>query len=363
MTRILTYNILLGGTQRVDQLTEVIRSTHPDVVGLIEATNPQVIEELAERLGMRFCLSGQAKHEMDWQVGILSHLPIVHTKTHKRPGILTKQHLLEVCVEEPNGNQLTVFVVHLTAQFYKGLASNTIRRSEVQELLRIMASKQGQPHLLMGDFNSIAPGERLQGSSLLRYIIELDHYYRQNPDTFVKHPDLDYVVPPPLRFFNRFLQAIPRNKLLCALMDAASFLYAPRASIGLLHRAGYVDCFRHTNPRSPGFTYSSTAPSGRIDFIFASLDLAQRLSACYIVEGDKVVYVSAASDHLPVLAEFSEAVERQKEGGKDVLKEDESSLSFRPLWMCKTQPNYKRPDVTSTGRLILQKYLYIPQPC
>src|SRR6266700_1087560 len=53
MTRILSYNILVGATRRVDPLTRMIQAAQPDVVGLVEATNPRVIEELARRLDMQ----------------------------------------------------------------------------------------------------------------------------------------------------------------------------------------------------------------------------------------------------------------------------------------------------------------------
>ena len=66
MTRILSYNILVGGTRRVEQLTTVIRAADPDVVGLAEATDPKVVEELASRLGMQFRLSGYGKGARDW---------------------------------------------------------------------------------------------------------------------------------------------------------------------------------------------------------------------------------------------------------------------------------------------------------
>ena len=38
MTRILSYNILYGGTSRVSELTKMIGSVQPDVVGLVEAS-------------------------------------------------------------------------------------------------------------------------------------------------------------------------------------------------------------------------------------------------------------------------------------------------------------------------------------
>jgi endonuclease/exonuclease/phosphatase family metal-dependent hydrolase len=69
---IVSYNILAGGynlrengARRVHQLLKIIHSIQPDVVGLVEATNPQimqkplVVEELAEQLGMRFIMGGE----------------------------------------------------------------------------------------------------------------------------------------------------------------------------------------------------------------------------------------------------------------------------------------------------------------
>src|SRR6266702_1847889 len=142
MTRILSYNILVGATRRVDPLTRMIKTANPDVVGLVEATNPQVVEELARRLGMQHVMSAYPKHAQDLQLALLSRLPIVYTRTHVHPYMLTKP-VLEVGVEEPGGRQITVFVTHLSAAFNKGWAGNSIRRREVKEILRIMAPRQG----------------------------------------------------------------------------------------------------------------------------------------------------------------------------------------------------------------------------
>src|SRR5437588_2747561 len=166
MTRVLSYNIQSGGTYRTDKLATIIEATRADIIGLTEATDPQVAEELAQKLGMHLSMSGEAKNHTDWHVVLLSRLPVKDIQTHVRPDILTKQHLLEVTFEENNGNLLTVFVVHLTANFYKGSVSNRIRQTEMQEILRTMAARQGTPHLLMGDFNAVSPGETIKPSPL-----------------------------------------------------------------------------------------------------------------------------------------------------------------------------------------------------
>lgn len=307
MTTILTYNILVGGTRRVEQLFKIISSVNPDIVGLVEATNPYVVEELAQRLGMEYRMTSYPKHTQDWQLALLSRLPIVRTHTHVRPGILSKP-LLEVCVEEADGWELTVFVTHLSAAFSHGRGGDSIRRAEVCEILRIMATKRGTPHVLIGDFNTIAPRDRLQASRLLRYLLAMDRRYKQNPHEHIGHPYLDFVVPPALRFLEPILSIIPRSMLLSALFDQAGSLYAPRGSIRLVLKAGYIDCFRRLNPRVPGFTCPASAPAGRIDFIFASPELAERLSASRVVAEGNGLRGGEASDHLPVLAEFGPVV-------------------------------------------------------
>ena len=308
MTRILSYNILVGGKRRVDQLTKIMSSAHPDIVGLVEATSRQTIEEIADRLGMQYRMSGSYTHGEDWQTALLSRLPIVETHVYKRSDRLTHP-LFEACLEEEDGRKLTVFITHLAAAFSQGRGGDSIRRREVQEILRIMTPKQGTPHLLMGDFNAIAPGDRLKASALLRYLVAMDLQYRRNPHVDDGHPNLDAVVPEPLRFLYPLLRVIPNNKVLSALFDWAGSLYAPRGSISLLRKAGYIDCFRLKNPNDPGFTCPAASLSGRIDYIFASPELAERLSASYVVAEGNGLHSDEASDHLPVFAEFGERVE------------------------------------------------------
>src|SRR5882724_11019190 len=133
MTRIVSYNILAGGyslrengARRVNQLVKMIQSTNPDIVGVVEATNPillkqkpLVIEEIAEQLGMDLIMGGEAAYVTDYQTALLTRLPVIYSKHHTRPGLLNKP-LLEVCVQEEGGQELTVFVTHLAASFYQG---------------------------------------------------------------------------------------------------------------------------------------------------------------------------------------------------------------------------------------------------
>jgi endonuclease/exonuclease/phosphatase family metal-dependent hydrolase len=310
MTRILTYNILMGAAKRVDPLVDMISSVQPDIVGLAEAVRPDVVEKLGQRLGMQHIMSGPASHSDYWQVALLSRLPVVYSRTHIRPQTLTKP-LLEVCLEEPGGRQITVFVIHMAASFSHGWAGDGIRRREARELLQIMAAKTGTPHVVIGDFNTLAPGEAFEASTLLRYIVEQDERHKQNPAAMEGHPYLDFVVPEPLRIFKPLLRLIARVPLLDILFDGAASLYAPRSSISMLLKAGYVDCFRQMNPGVAGFTCPAGAPAGRIDFIFASPELAASLTSSQTLTSGISVSAEQASDHQPVVAEFGEPVDER----------------------------------------------------
>ncbi len=326
MTCITSYNILAGGydlrkdgfTQRTQELTSIIRSTQPDVVGLAEAINPAiiqhplVIEEIANSLDMQLVLGTDLDNCDDFQTALLTKLPIVYKKVHSLPGVLMRP-LLEVCVEETDGQQLVLFVAHLTAAFNKGWAGNAIRMREMREILRIMAQVQDKPHAIMGDFNSMAPSDPFKASFLLRYLVHVDRK-QQSVGIIDGQPYLAAVVPKSLRFLNPLLQAIPESTLLSALFDLAASFYAPRSPIAQIQAAGYVDSYRHLHPDSLGFTCPSAAPAGRIDFIFANPALAERLEACDpILEGGGFVG-SQASDHLAVSATFGLAIKNDDQG-------------------------------------------------
>jgi endonuclease/exonuclease/phosphatase family metal-dependent hydrolase len=294
MMRILTYNILVGGTERLEQLTTLIRSTHPDVVGLAEATDADVVVELAKRLNMQFRLTGEGTGRHDWHVALLSRLPIIESTIHQRPGIFTRRHFLEVTVEGTDGKPLMLYVVHLTSQARPGQRSILVRRAETRELVRTMASHKETPHLVMGDFNSIASGDTLQVSNLARrYVHRLEHNRARDASLHIGQ-----------RALRTAVRTIVNSRGGSYLLDTIGPSYG-KGGIDLLLNAGYVDCFRQLHPYEHGYTFPSSIPSLRIDYIFASPDLAASLVSCEVISEGEGVSGEEASDHLPVLAEFN----------------------------------------------------------
>lgn len=241
--RVMSYNILLGGQDRLAGIARTIRGVGPDVVALIEANVRAHAEALAGELGMALAF-GEANS--DFHIAWLSRLPIRSTRNH-RHAIFTKT-LLEVTVEQERGDEVTLFATHLSA----GSGEAEPRRlQEVEAIVDVMRSVAGRPHLLVGDLNAMPPGEA------------------------------------------------PGQPPEGELADVRGEALVP------LLAAGYVDCYRALhpwNPVAPGYTYPTDHPWLRLDYIFASPEMAPRLRACDIVTDADA---ARCSDHFPIWAEFA----------------------------------------------------------
>ncbi len=188
-------------------------------------------------------------------MGLLSRLPVLSFRTLRLwpvwPGCI------EATVLPADGLPLTVYGAHLAA-YYPWFLERW-RAHQVRALLGHIRHATPGRHLLAGDFNAVAPGDR------------------------------------------------------ASLADAPLWVRAqtwfqlgrvPRRALGPLLDAGYVDCFRERRPQEEeGFTLPSSGPRVRLDYVFAAPALAGTLSGRRVVTEPAAVAASA-SDHLPVLAEF-----------------------------------------------------------
>src|SRR3954464_13161536 len=111
--RIASYNILDGGEGRADPLCEVILAQRPDVVGLVEAEDPAVLERIARRLNMDYVV---AKGNKSGASALLSRFPIRDSINHAplNPGL--SKSLLQATVIDPAGTLWPFGVVHLHAR-------------------------------------------------------------------------------------------------------------------------------------------------------------------------------------------------------------------------------------------------------
>jgi endonuclease/exonuclease/phosphatase family metal-dependent hydrolase len=239
--RILSYNIQEGGEDRIPLIETVIAREAPDLVALAEVNSPRNAEKLAHALAMQLTL-GEARS--GFHVAWLSRLPVRRSRNHDLP-ILAKT-LLEIEVEW-QGQPLRAFATHLASRW-----DSSTPLDEIQAILEILRPTRGAV-ILAGDFNALAPGERVG-------------------------------VPPP--------NVVPRPNT----RDDD-----PRPVIRHVLDTGMIDCYRAIHPQPPGYTYQSDHPWLRIDFIFASPSLAVHLRDSGIVTEPPT---NRASDHLPIWTEF-----------------------------------------------------------
>src|SRR5919112_3540894 len=152
--RLLTYNILKGGQTRVVEIMEVIQSVALDVVVVQEVLEVDHFQQIATALGMSPYLA-HSQGRLPLRVGLLSRLPVLDFHTlHLWP---VWPGCLQATVQLANGLYLTVFGLHLAAYYPWFL--EWWRVHQIRTLLRYLRRAAPGLHLLVGDFNTIAPGE------------------------------------------------------------------------------------------------------------------------------------------------------------------------------------------------------------
>jgi endonuclease/exonuclease/phosphatase family metal-dependent hydrolase len=246
--RVLSYNILRGGAGRERQLAAVINEQAPDIVMLQEATRPDVVERLAALTSMvnYGAMRGRS-------LAFMSRVPI---REHHWVRPRWAQHaFLEVV---PERSDLRIFGLHLSAVHAAWTEARRVR--ELRGLLAAIKQHGGTHHVLVGDFNTLAPNERLNIAKL------------------------------PLRL--RVLVWLSGGRIRWQ-------------TIAIMLGADYVDGFRHLHAADPGPTFPTWDPYVRLDYVFLPRSFVGKLQACEVAATPDVVRV--ASDHLPVLAELDAA--------------------------------------------------------
>jgi endonuclease/exonuclease/phosphatase family metal-dependent hydrolase len=245
VTRLLSYNIRHGGSGREQALAAVIRAGQPDVVVLQEATKPAVVEQLAHETGLPHW--GARRGE---SLGYLSRHAVDHVQWRK-PRV-SRHAFIEIV---PAGAAWRIVGVHLSAVH----AAWTERRRiyELRALLLAVQQHQHGPHVLVGDFNTLAPEELLDFTKL----------------------------PARLR----------------ALVWLSGGKIRWRTIQGVLD-AGYVDAFRHLHPDLVGYTFPTWDPHVRLDYAFVPKPCVGRVTRCDVFSANTV---REASDHFPLVAELT----------------------------------------------------------
>lgn len=250
--RLFSYNILNGGVGRADPIGEVIEAQNADVVVLSEADDDWVVQRIARRLKMDIAVGGGEKHA----AAILSRLPIAETINHAAIDPAGPRSWLEAKIEPKGEQPFSVFAVHLTPR-----ATLKNEKKRVDELERLLAGTRMMretktPHLLVGDFNSNAPGQTID---------------------------------------------IARCKPATQKAFAENGGLIPRDAISLLLKNGYIDSLVvvRGDAAFEQVTFTTHEPGQRVDYAFGfGIEIRDAW-----VETDRLA--TYASDHYPIGVEFS----------------------------------------------------------
>lgn len=324
--RLVTYNILLGGARREQHLTAVLRRLDADVIALQEVSERRFAEDLGVALGMRVMI-GAPSDGGDLNVALLSRLPVRRWRNHQHRGRMLRSHL--ECEVETGGVTLPlvgVHCVHLAARFGERAKGEVRRGRELSAILGDIGDRDDVPHVVTGDFNSLAPGDSLAATAFFRRMAEL-----RRAKALVRHgngrvgprldvdgtetdveamwlragvdPRLDVGIPVLPFVVYPLTAALPRSRVI----DRGLGRLIERWTVARMGDLGYVDCFRRLHPRAAGYTCATWMPAARIDYVFADPSMAGQLSRCEVVGGrnwpDREAHT--ASDHFPLVAEFT----------------------------------------------------------
>jgi len=245
--RLLSYNIRHGGAGRERELAAVIEAAAPDVVVLQEATRPPVIAQIARDTGM-----AEWGSRRGFSLGFMSRAPMAHVAWH-RPR-LSRHAFLELV---PAHTRWRIFGVHLSA--VHAAWTEHRRRFELRAMLASIRQHQHGPHVLVGDFNTLAPGELLDVRKL----------------------------PARLRALVWLSGGRVRWRTIQTVLDG-----------------GYRDAFRELHPDVVGNTFPTWDPHVRLDYLFVPGTLATQVGRCEVISSGGV---REASDHLPLIAELRDA--------------------------------------------------------
>lgn len=249
--RLVTYNLLNGGTGRADPIAETLAWLDGDILGLTEADDPSLVEYLSAKLGYHSAVAEDKRHS----IALLSRLPIRSSINLKASCPDLDRTVLEAHVQIGPGNTcLRVLVLHLKAGIR--IKHEQRRMAELHALGRVIEPQPG-PAVLMGDLNSNAP----------------------------YHPT------------DRQAARKKTQRKLAEQNGEIPYLVVPA-----IEEMGWVDAHRRCRGDDPRHTLSTGYPSQRVDYIFTDGASAEHLLDAGVEQGGFTPY---CSDHFPAWADIN----------------------------------------------------------
>jgi endonuclease/exonuclease/phosphatase family metal-dependent hydrolase len=243
--RLMSYNIHFGGVGREQRIADVVRQYDPDMVILQEATREAGVKQIAELAEMPHWAAKQSH-----SVAFISRKEVASYRWHYTHQM--QRPFMEIKLAD---SDLTIYGVHLRATHSNYTERGRMR--EVRALLDCIEASADDFHLLIGDFNTLAPGELLN------------------------------------------MQKLPVRYRILAMLLGGRVTYR---TIQIMIDAGYIDAYRrlHTDH---GFTFPAWDPHARLDYIFVPTHFVDRVTSCDVATD--IPEPAKVTDHLPLIAEIA----------------------------------------------------------
>ncbi len=249
--RVMTYNILNGGENRERYIVDAIQNTGPNIVILQEVFDEELLQFLSYSLGMAHYMgTGNKKRK----VALLSKYP-VRAFISRHPTFPIWRNFIDAEIEYEPNKTIRIIGVHPIANL--GVPFEIWRLWEAKYVTKYVRMYQNEPCLIAGDFNAIAPEEKVKTENMPGWL-----------------------------------------KWTIYLQGNRVYYFSIKAFLS----AGFTDCFRSLHSED-GFTLPPPNPNSRLDYIFVNAKMKAHLKKCWVVREPKSV--NLASDHYPVVAELS----------------------------------------------------------
>jgi len=253
--RVMTYNILDGGENREAYIVDVIQNAKPDIVILQEVFTEEFLKFISQPLAMSYYIGTGNKKR---RTALLSKIPVRAFKSH-HPVFPIWRNFIDAEVELDPTKTARIIGVHPIANL--GVVFELWRLLEAMYVINHVRKYQNELCLMAGDFNAIAPKEKIKKESMPNWL--------------------------------KWMILLQGNRVY-------------HFSVEKIISAGFIDCFRLLNS-DDGYTLPPPKPNARLDYIFVNAKMKENLRGCWVVREPNSV--NLASDHHPVMAEFDFAKE------------------------------------------------------
>ena len=172
--RVVTYNILLGGARREEHITAVLRRLDADVITLQEVSNPEFAAAAGARPGHGARHRRRQRRQRGQPRRAVAHPGASLAQPHA-PRTDAAQPPRDRARDRRRRASRSCTCTPCTSPRASGSArrARSAAAASSTPCSATSAARRASPHLIAGDFNSLAPGDHLEATAFFARMAEL----------------------------------------------------------------------------------------------------------------------------------------------------------------------------------------------